>query len=331
MLEAPLDPELPFADLACFYRSLVASGLGIGDMNTLRKHLSAVKGGRLAQAAAGARAQCTLLISDVPSGQADTIGSGPSLPDSSSIADCRRLLPRLEQGGVPASIKGFFAKDRCVGTPKAGDAAFEHALWKTILSGEDLAQAAAASARARGFFVEVTSECDEWEYRRTADFLLRRSKALAGIYPMSCLLTVGEVSVALPPVVGEGGRNQQFALWCAAELLRRGDRATVLSGGSDGADGNSGAAGAVCNETTAHRAERHQLSVDEALTTFNSGPLLRAVRRCDRDRPDRQQSPRSSPGLAGKYLTRGVCEEVRLWHCSSGRRLVGSEGLEPPA
>jgi hydroxypyruvate reductase len=90
------------------------------------------------------------------------------------------------------------------------------------------------------------------------------------------LVSVGEVSVAIDARAGEGGRNGQFALWCARDLKQR-MPATVLSAGSDGIDGQSHAAGAVCDETTVARASRIGQAVDEALLRFNTAPLLRCV------------------------------------------------------
>ena len=93
----------------------------------------------------------------------------------------------------------------------------------------------------------------------------------------TCLVSVGEVTVHVPSQPGEGGRNQHFALWCATELARRGQSATVLSAGSDGVDGHSSAAGAVCDETTVLRAAGLGLDVNAALATFDSAPLLRCT------------------------------------------------------
>jgi hydroxypyruvate reductase len=278
MLERPLDPRIPLADIAAFHRALVGSGLPIAKMNALRKHVSAVKGGRLALAAAHARAQVTLLISDVPAATPDAIGSGPSLPDTTTLADCQSILQQLRKTTtLPQSIDEFFAGPRCAETPKANDAAFIHASWSVILSGEHFAAAAASAAKAAGFHVEIDTTCDEGEYRDTARTLLDRSAALAQQHPRTCLVTVGEVAVELATNPGEGGRNQQFALWCAAELARRGQQATVLSAGSDGIDGHSIAAGAVCDEHTIERAAMLALSVESALANFNTAPLLHTL------------------------------------------------------
>jgi hydroxypyruvate reductase len=274
MLEMPLDDRISVADTAAFYQALIGSGLPIAEMNALRKHFSAVKGGRLAEAAAAARMQYTMLISDVPAHLPDAIGSGPSLPDSTTLADCRALLPGLR---LPLSVTEFFASSLCVETPKPRDAIFDRAHWDVVLSSDHLAGAASAAATAAGFHVEIDNACDEWEYRDAARYLIDRGIALAKQHRRLCLISVGEVGVTLPAEIGEGGRNQQFALWCALELARLGVSATVVSVGSDGIDGNSSAAGAVCDQTTPAQAQRLGLSVEDALAQFNTTPLLRAV------------------------------------------------------
>ena len=110
MVELMLDPTVSLEDLDSFSRAIVRSGLAIGEMNALRKHLSAVKGGRLAVAAAPAT-QCTLLISDVPAGRLHTIGSGPSLPDPSTTQGLPLYpVPHLRYGGPDlSSISRFFS------------------------------------------------------------------------------------------------------------------------------------------------------------------------------------------------------------------------------
>jgi glycerate 2-kinase len=277
MVEKPLDEAIGLADVAAFHRALVGSGLSITQMNALRKHLSAVKGGRLAVAAAAAGWQCTLLVSDVPTAAPDAIASGPSLPDSTTVEDCLRLFPRLQDscgGTLPQSVVDFFSSGFVPETPKEGDAAFARASFEVILSGDHLARAAEEAARAAGFHAVVDNACDDWEYRDAARYLLDRSASLAREFARSCVVSVGEVGVAIDAEAGEGGRNGQFALWCARDLKAP---ATVLSAGSDGIDGHSLAAGAVCDETTVVRAARMGLSVEDALRRFDSGPLLRSL------------------------------------------------------
>ncbi len=276
MMECPIDPNIPDQDMADFHRSLVASGLPIARMNALRKHFSAVKGGRLANAAAKARLQSTLLVSDVPSGQADAVGSGPSLPDTTTLQDVRDTFSEIA-GALPSRVVEFFASPACIETPKPKDPAFQRAHWSVILSSDHLAQAAAASARARGFRVFVDNACDEWDYRDAARYLLDRSREISRMRDRTCLISVGEVSVALSASPGTGGRNQQFVLFCAAELARRSQSATVLSAGSDGIDGVSSAAGAICDERTIEKAEALGLDIDAALAGFNASPALESL------------------------------------------------------
>ena len=216
----------------------------------------------------------TMLISDVPVGMPDAIGSGPSLPDSTSLAECRGLLRGLE---LPVSVAKFFSGTLCVETPKLGDGCFARAHWDVVSSSEHLAAAASKAARAAGFRVEIDNGCDEWEYRDAGRYLIDRGLEISGGPDRVCLISVGEVGVTLPAETGEGGRNQQFALWCAAEMARRGMEATIASVGSDGIDGNSQLAGAVCDEDTAGREAELGLNVEEALERFDAAPLLKAV------------------------------------------------------
>ncbi len=279
MVEQPLDTAITLDDLAVFSRALVGSGLSITAMNTLRKHLSAVKGGRLAAAAAAAQMQCTLLISDVPEASPDAVASGPSLPDSTDAAAARRLFASLQRASPqPARIAAWFDCDRLPETPKADDAAFARSQWEVILSSDHLARAALIAAEAQGFQAVVDNSCDDWDYREAGRYLLDCTAALAtSNRQRTCLISVGEVGVTLSSHPGEGGRNQQFALWCAHALEQEETAMTVLSAGSDGIDGHSTAAGAVCDETTAVRAAAAGFSVHEALRDLNAAPLLRAI------------------------------------------------------
>ena len=275
MVERPLSADITLQNLADFSRALVGSGMGITEMNTLRKHLSAVKGGRLAVAARKARMQCTLLVSDVPVASPDAIASGPSLPDSTTIADTQALFHKLQQGGrVPGTITAWFQDATLPETPKAGDSAFVRAHWQVILSSDHLAQDAAQAAEAAGLQAVIDNTPDDWEYREAGRYLLDRAAAL---HPGSCLISVGEFNVTIPAKHGEGGRNQQFALWCAVELAQRATQGVVLSAGSDGIDGHSFAAGAVCDETSLDRAAACGRSVQDALSRFDAAPLLNAI------------------------------------------------------
>ncbi len=278
MMEQAIDESISPRDIASFYESLIGSGLSIARMNALRKHVSAVKGGRLAQTASAARFQLTLLVSDVPASTPDTIGSGPTLPDSTTLADCLQILDELGQRShLPESVEVFLRSPNCPETPRANSGIFSRSLWRTVLSSDDLAEAASIHARAAGFHVEIDNKCDEWEYRQAGIYLLERSRRLTDRHRRSCLISVGEISVELPANPGGGGRNGHFALWCGVQAALQREAVTILSAGSDGIDGNSTAAGAVCDQHTADEAFKLGLSVESALLEFNTAPLLSAI------------------------------------------------------
>jgi glycerate 2-kinase len=270
MVEKALDVNLSVEDTASFYRALVQSGLPITQMNTLRKHFSQVKGGRLAVAAQGAT-QCTLLISDVPETALHVVGSGPSLPDPSTSEECRQIIS-ANPGALNFShnLLTYFTDTGLEETPKANHPAFKKSTWLSLLSSADLCRIAGDAATQLGFHAVVDNSCDDWDYRDAAAYLLDRLQELRHHHPKICLVSSGEISVQIPRLHGTGGRNQQFVLQCARLIAERNIKATILSGGSDGADGNSPAAGAICDETTATRAHAHGLDINVALEQFDS-------------------------------------------------------------
>lgn len=277
MIEKALDVSFTLEQTAQFYRVLVQSGLPITQMNALRKHFSHVKGGRLAVAAQKAT-QCTLLISDVPENSLHIIGSGPSLPDPSTVEECREIIAgNLDALNLQGSLLAFFRDPRLEETPKPNHPAFRNARWLSLLSSDDLCRTAGEIAAHLGFHVAVDNRCDDWDYQAAAEYLMRRLNELRRKYPKVCLLSAGEVTVRLPSAHGTGGRNQQFVLECARLIVEANMKATVLSGGSDGVDGNSPAAGAVCDETTMARAAAEGLDVLATLKQFDSFPLFRAL------------------------------------------------------
>jgi glycerate 2-kinase len=274
-LEKPVDAEISLDDLIATYKALVYSGAPIAQINAVRKHLSAVKGGRLAQAAQGAQ-QVSIMVSDVPENALDSLSSGPTMPDSSTLDDCYRivsehnLLPQF-----PASVRELFERHALEETPKKDDVEFARSRWWKILSNETAEKAAAAAASRQGFAVEIDHSCDDWDYARAADHLLGRLRKLRSEVSKACLISGGEVTVTVPSNAGAGGRNQHFALYCARKIA--GENITVLSAGTDGIDGNSPAAGAVVDGTTTERARISGLDVDEYFDGFNSFPLFRKL------------------------------------------------------
>ncbi len=261
MFELPLDPRVSLEETRALYQALVGSGATIAEINTVRKHFSAVKGGRLAAATRAQRR--TFLVSDVAPQYLDALASGPTLPDSSTVADCHKIVERY---GLAQRFP-FLANPS--ETPHLTEAPVE-----TLLSSEDLIEAARACASILGYDVVVDNSCDDWDYADAAKYLLQRFAALRGEYRKLCLLSAGEVTVRLSHDPGVGGRNQQFALACALALDTP---LVVLSAGSDGIDGTSAAAGAIADETTVERAKTLGIDAASALQRFDANPLFTAL------------------------------------------------------
>lgn len=274
IVERPIFGQISLDDLVVTYEALVNCGAPIAEINAIRKHLSAVKGGRLAQAAYPAQ-QVSIMVSDVPDSQLDSLASGPTMPDSSTTTQCYQIVERYDLlSKLPASVRVVFEQKLLQETPKSDDAAFVRARWWPILSSNLAAKNAAAVAATHGFAVEIENSCDDWDYQRAADHLLTRLHKLRQGASKVCLISAGEVTVKVDhDKPGTGGRNQQFALYCAEKIA--GENVTVLSAGTDGIDGTSEAAGAVVDGTTLERAG--QKSVADALRSFNAGALFKCL------------------------------------------------------
>lgn len=291
MLELPLDPSISLEDTVAFHEALIGCGASIAEINTLRKHFSAVKGGRLAMAAPCAD-KLTLQIADTPLRHLDAVASGPTLPDRTTVADCRALIAKYPQcEKFPASVQAFFSRPDMPETPgdkpspdgsaqlaTAADNAF-NGLLDTLLSNHDLVNAARERARSLGYRVFIDNTCDDWPWDRAAAYLVERLRVLRHDHPRLCLLSGGEVTVRLSGTPGTGGRNQQFALACALLMARDLPQANVvcLSAGSDGSDGNSPAAGAIADPTTVGRAQAFGYDPQKTLAAFDACPLFTAL------------------------------------------------------
>jgi glycerate 2-kinase len=272
--EKPIDDEISLEDLIATYQSLVRSGASIAEINAIRKHLSAIKGGRLASAAHPAQ-QVSILVSDVPDNTPDALASGPTMPDSTSLDDCDRIAAKhglLAQ--FPAPVRELFQRHALEETPKSDDPVFHRSRWWTVLSNATLIEAAKAEAERQGFKVEVDNRCDDWDYARAADYLLDRVRELRKHSERLCLISGGEVTVKVTNG-GVGGRNQQFALACSQKIA--GENITVFSAGTDGIDGNSSAAGAVVDGTTLGRAQARGLNPEAYLSNFDAHPFFDAL------------------------------------------------------
>jgi hydroxypyruvate reductase len=308
LFDLPLDPRISLDDTIVFHQLLLASGAPISEINTLRKHFSAVKGGRLAIAAPEA-AKVSLLVPDVPLRSLDALSSGPTSPDHSTVAEVRALLEKYDLAPkLPSSIRTFFEREDLPESPgnkrwsppffaklpKLGamptrrittaasmsgeDAPFRDSVFEILLSSLDLAENARLLAEKAGFHAVVDNTCDDWDYADAARYLLERFHELRAIHPKLCLISVGEVTVTLDRAPGSGGRNQQFVMECALELESYpGERLTVLSAGSDGIDGNTQAAGAVADPTTVARAHSFGFHLKSSLAAFDACPMFTAL------------------------------------------------------
>lgn len=273
MVEQFLDATIPLEMMAATHRALVECGAPIAAMNAMRKHLSAVKGGRLAAAAVPAR-QLTIFVSDVPAGELDALASGPTLPDRSTVVDVYRMAETYQLADrLPSAVREMIVGRQLPETPKPGDAIFARAKWSVLLDSVSLEEAAAGRAKELGWHVEIDNRCDDWSAEDAARYLVERVSELRQTHERVCLLSAGEVTVRVADgASGKGGRNQHFALLCSELIAER--KITVLSGGSDGIDGNSPAAGGVVDGTTVARAREARYSVEAALAAFDTYSLL---------------------------------------------------------
>jgi hydroxypyruvate reductase len=275
LAESPLYESISLEDLVKTYEVLVHSGAPIREINAIRKHLSSVKGGRMAAAAAPAH-QASILISDVPENALDALASGPTMPDLSTTEECYRIAAKY--GLIqcfPENVRDLFQRNALEETPKSDDWVFVRSRWWPILSSATAAKAAATKAAALGFAVEIDNSCDDWDYGQAADHLLARLKELRRGASRVCLISAGEVLVRVTGIAGVGGRNQQFALYCADKIA--GQNVTVLSAGTDGIDGNSQVAGAVADGSTMERARTQKLDPAQALAQFNAYSIFETL------------------------------------------------------
>src|SRR6266446_1867019 len=293
LTELPLDSRLTLEDVQQFYRTLVTCGAPIAAMNAVRKHVSAVKGGRLA-AAAGRATKITLAVTDVPADQESALASGPSLPDPTTIADVERIVSQFKMlQQFPPSLRRCVEEGKISETPKQSDPAFANAYFILLLGMDDLFHPAHHASEAKGFFTCCDNSTDDWPLREAAEYLLAQLSVLQAANPSRrvALIADGEIS---SPVTGDGigGRNSAFVLACVPNIVGR--RVAVLSAGTDGVDGNSPAAGAVADGETLARAMAAGLDpgesfrrsdaftffarLDDAIVTGPTGNNLRDLR-----------------------------------------------------
>jgi hydroxypyruvate reductase len=270
-------PGVPFEDKRTINRALLASGAAIHEINTVRKHLSAIKGGRLGAAAAPAAIHA-LIVSDIPGDDAAFVASGPTLPDPTTKAAARGILTKYRIVAPPAAARWL---DEGEETPKPGDRRLARATASIITSAARSLDAAAACARDHGVTPVPLSDCLEGEAREVG-------RALAGIalyaarrgQPAAApcvLLSGGETTVTVgTPDPGLGGRNRELALALALGLDGH-PAISALVADTDGIDGTPDAAGAIVTPDTLARA--HGLGRDPRadLARHDSGGLFAAL------------------------------------------------------
>jgi len=254
LVELPLDSRMPLEDVQALYKTLVTCGATIEEINTVRKHVSAIKGGRLA-AAAWRATKISLAVTDVPTGKESALASGPTLPDPSTVADVERIIVAYSlREKLPERLRQMLVEKKLLETPKPQDPAFANAHFLLLLGMDDLFHPAHKAAEAAGFITHCDNATDECPVEKAAEYLLEQLHEFRRLIPGKrvALIADGEV---ISPVTGDGigGRNSAFVLACVERIAGRG--IAVLSAGTDGIDGNSPAAGAVADGVTLVRAQ----------------------------------------------------------------------------
>ncbi len=274
-------PGLTLADKQAVTRALLRSGATISEINTVRKHLSAIKGGRLAAAAAPARV-VTLAISDVPGDDPAVIASGPTVPDATTFADAGAVLAKYRIS-EPATVVKYLAA-AVEETPKPGDPAFRRARFVLIASPQDSLKAAAAEALRRNIMPIVLSDRIEGEAREVARvhaaiaLQLRAGEFRVGhqaIRLPAALLSGGETTVTVGGK-GRGGRNAEFLL-ALAVALDGADGISALACDTDGIDGTEDNAGAILYPDSVARAAAAGISAKAALADNDGYAVFAAL------------------------------------------------------
>jgi hydroxypyruvate reductase len=269
LMVAPAD-NVTLADKQATTRHLLRAGADIHGLNTVRKHLSAIKGGWLAARAPGA---CrTFAISDVVGDDLSVIGSGPTVPDASTFHNTLDILRRFAgQDGDNAYPRAVIdrvvrgARGEVSETPKPHDPRLSHASTTVIGGRRHAMEGAAGEAASRGYHVIRIDDAVVGEARLVAPAHLRMALARAAdVARPACIISSGETTVRVTGD-GLGGRNQEFALACAATLESLGAPAAAASIGTDGIDGPTDAAGALVDTTTLARARAARLQPESFL------------------------------------------------------------------
>jgi glycerate 2-kinase len=253
LVELPLDLQLNLTDMQQIHRVLVGCGAPIEAINTVRKHISAVKGGRLVTAANRAT-KITLAVSDVPAGKEWALASGPTLPDPTTLSDMDKILDEYAlRDEFPDAFHRWVTHGALPETPKADDPAFTNAHFSILLGLDNLFHPAHGASEACGCISCCDNATDDWPVERATEYLLAQLEELHSNNPARRVAVIADGEVSSPiRGKGIGGRNAAFVLSCVEKIA--GKKIAVLSAGTDGIDGNSPAAGAVADGETLARA-----------------------------------------------------------------------------
>jgi hydroxypyruvate reductase len=269
-------PGVSFADKQAVTRALLRSGAHIGEINTVRKHLSRIKGGRLARHAFPAQL-VTIGISDVPGDDPAVIGSGPTVPDRSTLAEARAIVAKYRLD-LPSSVTEAL-QDAANESPKPGDPAFAGSRFVLAARPADSLKAAEAAIRAAGYECISLGADVEGEARDVALSHAAMAKALRAQGKRAVIVSGGELTVTMRGK-GKGGPNQEYALALVKPLAGM-PAVAAIAGDTDGTDGGGGAAtdpaGAVVDGNTMDRARSLGLDPAAFLADNNSSGFFRAL------------------------------------------------------
>jgi hydroxypyruvate reductase len=281
---APIE-GLTLTDKIATTRTLMEEGADIHALNAVRRHMSRIKGGRLATVCPGTTV--TLAISDVIGDDLNAIGSGPAVPDASTWTDAADALDRF--GGLAAyseSVRRVVQqglKGEVPDTPKPGDVVFEGSLARVIGSRAQAIEGAREAARERGYYPVVIADPVKGTARDVAlDWWARVEMLVASAPKPACVISGGETTVRVTGP-GTGGRNLEFALALAPAVARATGQVVGASIGTDGIDGTSGVAGGLVDSTTMSRAKNQGLETPARyLDANNSFAFFSALDDCVR-------------------------------------------------
>jgi hydroxypyruvate reductase len=269
-------PGLTLADKQAVNRALLRSGASIHEMNCVRKHLSAIKGGRLAAAVAPASI-VTLVISDVPGDDPSVIASGPTVPDATTLADARAVLARY--GITPPAAVQAHLLNPAAETPKPGDRRFRHTETHVIASPQASLEAAAAVAQSAGILPVILGDAIEGEAAEVARVMAGIAKHCA-LYgqpaPPPCVLISGGETTVTVRGQGRGGRNAEFLLGLAIALDSH-PGISAIACDTDGIDGTEDNAGALISPDTLARARALGLHARDRLADNDGYSVFAAL------------------------------------------------------